>query len=130
MTFEELQKFRVFSLENNEMWLANDYEELSELFIALDADDSLFSDLMQSTGLKDKNGVEIFENDIIRFDNGPDGFLNQVIFDKQFCAFKFKSLDNRWDDTYFSNFGEDTLRNLEVIGNIYENPDLLERVEE
>ncbi|WP_283572536.1 YopX family protein [Streptococcus agalactiae] len=82
--------------------------------------------LMQSTGLFDKNGVEIFENDIVRFGHVFEGFLNQVVWDKQSCAFKLKSLDNRWDDTYFSNFGEETIESLEVIGNIYE----LESVEE
>lgn len=82
--------------------------------------------LMQFTGLKDKNGVEIFEGDVVRFGHVFEGFLNQVVWDKQSCAFKLKSLDNRWDDTYFSNFGEETIENLEVIGNIYE----LESVEE
>lgn len=82
--------------------------------------------LMQLTGLFDKNGVEIFENDIVRFGHVFDGFLNQVVLDMQSCAFKLKPLDNRWDDTYFSNFGEETIESLEVIGNIYE----LESVEE
>ncbi len=74
--------------------------------------------LMQSTGLKDKNGVEIFEGDI-----GWDDHLEvhgQVIFENG--AFKYE-----WD-----NISEDLFEvtdDIEIVGNIYENPELLEVAE-
>ncbi|HGF8322515.1 TPA: YopX family protein [Enterococcus faecium] len=78
--------------------------------------------LMQSTGLKDKNGVEIFEGDLVEHDDNLNGDWEtfeacEVVYDKDYAQFCFK-----WDA---GNFLTD-YRNLNVIGNIYENPELLE----
>lgn len=80
-------------------------------------------ELMQSTGLKDKNGVEIFEGDLVEHDDNLNGDWEtfeacEVVYDKDCAQFCFK-----WDA---GNFLTD-YRNLNVIGNIYENPELLER---
>lgn len=79
--------------------------------------------LMQSTGMKDKNGVEIFEGDLVEHDDNLNGDWEtfeacEVVYDKDYAQFCFK-----WDA---GNFLTD-YRNLNVIGNIYENPELLER---
>lgn len=79
-------------------------------------------ELMQSTGLKDKNGVEIFEGDLVEHDDNLNGDWEtfeacEVVYDKDYAQFCFK-----WDA---GNFLTD-YRNLNVIGNIYENPELLE----
>jgi len=69
--------------------------------------------LMQYTGLKDKNGVEIYEGDIIRCKLQTD--KNHWIAEVKFCI-------DAWC------IGLHTLSSyiyLEVIGNIYENPELL-----
>ncbi|HFD1710108.1 TPA: YopX family protein [Enterococcus faecium] len=76
--------------------------------------------LMQSTGLKDKNGVEIFEGDLVEHDDNLNGDWEtfeacEVVYDKDYAQFCFK-----WDA---GNFLTD-YRNLNVIGNIYENPEL------
>ena len=78
--------------------------------------------VMQSTGLKDKNGVEIFEGDLVRHDDNINGFWEtfeacQIVYDEGYAQFCFK-LDA-------GNFLTD-YRNLNVIGNIYENPELME----
>lgn len=83
--------------------------------------------LMQSTGLKDKNGQEIFEGDIIT--NGKDvmcmkrhntlGFYVEQKGEVQFIA----------DGVVLEEFEEDAKEiadSIEILGNIYENPELLE----
>jgi hypothetical protein len=67
-------------------------------------------ELMQYTGLKDKNGKEIYEGDILKR-NGENGFIQTV----------------KWDDMGMWNIaGANTADYpIEVIGNIYENPELL-----
>ncbi|EHV0178649.1 YopX family protein [Enterococcus faecalis] len=80
--------------------------------------------LMQSTGLKDKNGVEIFEGDVlyyIPFESHINDSI--VVFEKgSFCK---KMLRNgKLTSVKFIDSEE-----YEVIGNIHENPELLEVAE-
>lgn len=74
--------------------------------------------LMQSTGLKDKNGVEIYDGDILQSDHY---FKYQVVF-KGDC-WRCEPLKNKRFKNRF--IGGD----LEVIGNIYENYELTEENE-
>ncbi|AUB53006.1 hypothetical protein EM4838_08365 [Enterococcus mundtii] len=80
--------------------------------------------VMQSTGLKDKNGVEIFEGDIVKKTNGSIGY---VVYLQQEAGFVvvLKKSDYRLGHR---NTGEPykEATNHEVIGNVYENPELLE----
>lgn len=72
-------------------------------------------ELMQYTGLKDKKGVEIYEGDICKVDN-IENF--EVIW--RGIGFWFKRTDEKcFVFTPFDYW-------IEVIGNIYENPELLE----
>lgn len=72
--------------------------------------------LMQYTGLKDKNGIEIFEGDILAVNNEP---LYKVEWANHMSMFDLVKLDGSGSST-------DDMWLCEVIGNIYENPDLLE----
>ena len=68
-------------------------------------------ELMQFTGLLDKNGKEIYEGDILKY-------RGKLSFNDPPFVVEWQNDDARWTEFYPSN-------NFEVIGNIYENPELL-----
>ncbi|AGM98667.1 hypothetical protein Javan271_0024 [Streptococcus phage Javan271] len=80
--------------------------------------------LMQSTGLFDNNDVEIFEKDIVVNQYGNVGYVAYLKQEAGFVVVLKKS-DYRLGHR---NTGEsyDVTNNHDIIGNIYENPDLLE----
>lgn len=85
---------------------------------------------MQSTGLKDKNGVEIFEGDIVKVSvhNGFDYYDNEVCVVRKSRFHSGLVCINPNNDMECRIFNQDVLEDYqyEVIGNIYENPELLE----
>ncbi|WP_025194022.1 YopX family protein [Enterococcus faecalis] len=92
--------------------------------------------LMQSTGLKDKNGDEIFEGDILKIievtNEGISEYITDVIWED--CSFVFKSEGVDYYDTFLGAFSGDPnttypLFELLVIGNVWDNPELLEVAE-
>ena len=74
----------------------------------------------QYTGLKDKKGTRIFEDDIVKFDGYPE-FYSYVCFEN--FAFMCKSKVYKQYGYHISN---ESGHKLEVIGNIFDNPELLE----
>lgn len=84
-------------------------------------------ELMQSTGLKDKYGKEVFEGDIINYKYGRHTSTQFVVKYDEFQA-TFVVVDNHNDLVYTFRELADyiQLNSLEVIGNIYENKELLE----
>ena len=79
-------------------------------------------EFMENTGLKDKNGKYIYEGDIVTVNGTWDCIIE---YKQSSCAFVLKSIDSRWSTGYFSNY-DDIEEMLEVIGNIYEDKELVE----
>lgn len=75
--------------------------------------------IMQYTGLKDKNGKEIYEGDIIITETGKTMVID---WDKKYASFVIE-----YDGWAFKHYFGEAFEAVycEVVGNIYENPELL-----
>ena len=126
-------KFRVWCKQNevmksvarigfieDKLWYVEDEDHETQPPYFYDDDDWA---LMQYTGLKDKNGKEIYEGDIVKGKNygfnNPIRFIGTVEYSYNHfkvigCRNKYKGVSDELNTTY------------EVIGNMFENPELLE----
>lgn len=82
--------------------------------------------LMQFTGLFDKNGKEIYEGDIVKFtpknNRYSDEFIGEIFYRDDEAAFFHTFEEGRPSKRFFNLPREWT---LEIIGNIFENPELI-----
>lgn len=78
--------------------------------------------LMQYTGLNDKNGTEIYEGDIVRAASEGEWRIGEIAWGMAGFFIRLKTAPNIWYLSKGHN-GEDM--HCEIIGNIYENPELL-----
>ena len=126
-----IPRFRAWDKENKKMidvdilnWNNGEVDFIGDgITFILKANDIV---LMQSTGLTDKNGKEIFEGDIVKVTDGderinfPDGGIGTICgLDEIFMWYIDGQVHNGLFDISQEYY-------IEVIGNIYENPELLE----
>lgn len=137
---EEKKMTEIFEIGGNNSICYRDIEDV--YMCGKDDLGCLEFEIMQYTGLKDKNGKEIYERDIIKNnryeclseviwkqteackagivkgvfgeDNDLDGFISEI------GGFKFSGIGKYKDKTKAHYIGE-----FEIIGNIYENPELI-----
>ncbi|HHD1579294.1 TPA: YopX family protein [Enterococcus faecalis] len=129
-----IPKFRAYSVEENIMYYPDEDKNVEWTidddtgFIAplINLENGMWGMidkyvLMQSTGLKDKNGVDVYQGDIIRCTRGCP---HEVIWLEEYGGTFFGGMP-AW---YLSGLkkGYAWTGEEEVIGNIHENPELLE----
>ncbi len=134
-------KFRAFDdgamLYSHDDTIDNDYEQTSRFFNIIRPD----AIVMQFTGLLDRQGREIYEGDVLQLEKRF--FYNDeteqsekhkdIVFVKAESMLNVKCYycdggnkwDNGWSYSEWSDDWHDDLSEVEVIGNIYENPELL-----
>lgn len=138
-----IPKFRAWDKENKKIYGCYGFDDLNERIYRCNLANSEFRkahletvyaveddlnnfELMQSTGLKDKNGVEIFEGDVVKWGDTL-GWEETPI--------RIATVEIDPDIQFDSNVGifsygqfayKNTEKFLTILGNIYENPELLE----
>ena len=125
-------KFRAWNTEKNE-WLYLPETGDIELtqYIGNSFEFSYDKDavvILQYTGLKDKNGKEIYEGDVVKtnYYNGAPGdfkrIIGQVKYHPHAASFRVDGVKK------YEGLRVDLHGNSEIVGNIYESPELLEAV--
>ena len=116
-------KFRAWDSHSNEM-IANEHLTVVSGKAAYSMEDGVpyvtpDIELMQFTGLQDKNGKDVFKDDLLK--SGRTGLLYRVIWDDDKAAFTSLCVDPKRDfrmDPY--SWGD-----AEIVGNIHESPEPL-----
>lgn len=132
---ESMQRVSKIGFDEGKLWYVLDEDHETQPPYFEDDDDWV---LMQYTGLKDKNGKEIYEGDIvkthdqnnvIKYEYGS--FLVKGLhadeYERTYSVLYHYLVDATIPDMPHSRF-DGVTTTLEVIGNIYENPKLLEGI--
>lgn len=129
-----IPKFRAYSKADNAIYkvLLIDFKSSIEQ-IKLKKTGEIWYDfedvvLMQSTGIKDKNGVEIYEGDILKLHAiflAPDDKIGYLEYSPKYGYSIIFEGNRLYRQEYWASTNK---LNYEVIGNIYENHELLEDV--
>ena len=127
-------KFRAWDRRTNEMYYPkalvtetlkydNSTMAVADLDYGYEIQETINDPLMEYTGLVDKNGTEIYEGDIVSLVEDTNFFI--VEWNTAHACFTLKEISIL---TYYRNFNNIVDKfNLEIVGNIYENSDLLKK---
>lgn len=124
-------KFRVWDIKGNR-WVEKDsflvspqYGGIMPWFDNNEVGTSLSDvELMQYTGLKDKNGKEIYEGDIVKFQMTRRKLVEHPImtaFEDETAIYQGSV---KWGDFGWRPFIDGEVKECEIIGNIYQSPEL------
>lgn len=140
-------KFRVWDKDNSQMYYqTEDFKDLALINgqfkpVLNNLINNSFNwyrrnyELMQYTGLKDKNGTEIYEGDIVTYSVKGFKKINKTVmtFNEEHGAYLFGIYEGVkmpcGKKTRMNKYTRKSVNNVEVIGNIYQNPELLEGVD-
>ena len=116
-------KFRAWDKEQKIMYLP-EYSEIRYMAVESLSEDNSLLEIMQYTGLKDKSGVEIYEGDIVEFrpwnrEETENYIVKFISDDASFRGIKEKKSSIKVLSLINSEQG------LKIIGNIFENPELV-----
>lgn len=131
-----IPKFRAWDTTNKEMFKDTFAITESGQVVVVEQEfvtsipDYVFVDhlvIMQSTGLYDKNDKEIFEGDILKVTN-EHSWLEVVEYDKKRAMFVTEEMNRGYKvpKSYLYEFFNTNLFEVEVVGNVWENSELLE----
>jgi uncharacterized phage protein (TIGR01671 family) len=109
-------KFRMWSKEAKKFFY--DPENVYVCLKWRQTDKDLFNDMVwqQFTGLKDSKGVEIYEGDIVKRLNTE--YVYEVVYDEENATYFLQNKDSEGPLSYYRKV-------VEVVGNIFENPELI-----
>lgn len=114
-------KFRAWNEVLEKMYSWNEFlnTNMKQTFIASESTAMI---LMQYTGIKDKNGKEIYEGDIVKVKN-VDYHIGKIIYDEEYAEYEINCKYAIFPISLC--YGDFNDLDIEIIGNIYENPELL-----
>jgi uncharacterized phage protein (TIGR01671 family) len=123
-------KFRLLDIDNNKLWIDGKGWDMYSLFVSYRyqlSQPNKFK-LLQYTGLKDKHGREIYEGDIVKYkwqvhEHEFEECIGEVYFDDG-CFYFDRGMSFTWSEANFKR------KTVEVLGNIFESPELLSLMKE
>jgi len=111
-------KFRIYSTSTKRWYFSDDPESTMTVKDLQEGNSGTWK-VMQFTGLKDKNGKEIYNGDIFSVQNWGTNF--EIVWETDAGAWRLRSLDENKGMMGLGCLSE----LIEIIGNIYDNPELL-----